>query len=252
MVPEAGSAGAPSGRQRRPDRGGRRNANRRWARRRLPPYPSARPTHGQAALPGTLSGTSRATRRPLPAGCLPPTKSKRTPALRVTSSVSLDPVGLADQRHLLCPWWWRLPLAQRLRGRRKQPDRTVSLAAADAGVHRGAAITQRPPQAAGAAVRDAVPLGHRPRSSAPRRPQCLAGISPPMGRTLYPGKPLVNPQIRSYLYDPGSYVRFITDRAERRPFRLTFCVVWPYAYEHGADTSPAREVARTETFASMG
>lgn len=159
----------------------------------LPLIPSARLTHGQAALPGTLSGTSRATRRPLPAGCLPPTKSKRTPALRVTSSVWIDPVGLADERHLLCPWWWRLPLAQRLRGRRKQPDRTVSLAAADAGVHRGAAITQRPPQAAGAAVRDAVPLGHRPRSSAPRRPQCLAGISPPMGRTLYPGKPLVNP-----------------------------------------------------------
>jgi hypothetical protein len=167
--------------------GVQRDANRRWARRRFPLIPSARLTHGQAALPGTLSGSSHATRRPLPAGCLPPTKSKRTPALRVTSSVSVDPVGLADQRHLLCPWWRRLPLAQRLRGRRKQPDRTVSLTAADAGVHRGAAITQRPPQAAGAAVREPDLLGHRPRSSAPRRPQYLAGIPPPMGPHPIPG-----------------------------------------------------------------
>ena len=37
----------------------------------FPLIPSARLTHGQAALPGTLSGRSRATRRPLPAGCLP-------------------------------------------------------------------------------------------------------------------------------------------------------------------------------------
>ena len=94
----------------------------------LPPLsPSARLTHGQAAPPGTLSGMSRATRRPLPAECLPPTKPRSPLPLRVASSVSLGPGRIWLDRYLICvcPWWWCLPLAQRTRGRRKQPDRTA-------------------------------------------------------------------------------------------------------------------------------
>jgi hypothetical protein len=161
----------------------------------LPPLPSARPTHDQATLPSNTARDESRDTPPVAGGVPAPNQAeKRTPALRVMRGVSLDPVGLADEPHLRCPWWWwRLPLAQRAGGLRKQADSAARLAAEDTAVQRGAAITQRPPQPAGAAAREPDLLGHRPRSSAPRRPQYLAGIPPPMGRTLYPGKPLVNP-----------------------------------------------------------
>lgn len=202
-VPEAGSSQAPMGRQ--PAMG----------EAALPPFPSARPTHGQTALPGTPARGEPRDTPPVAGGVPAPNQVEEDAYTRVTSSVLLDSVGLADEPHLRCPWWWRLPLAQRARVLRKHPDRASPLAVEDTAVQRGAAITQRPPQAAGAAVREPDLLGHRPRSSAPRRPQYLAGIPPPMERTLYGGKPLVNPQTSRAGRFPGSYAQFALKRAER-------------------------------------
>ena len=185
-VPEAGSARASNG-----------TASRRWARRRVPSIPSARLTHGQAAPPGdTVRKESRDT-PPVAGGVPAPTKSKRTPRCASRAASRLDPVG-SGSINFTCSapgggaCHWHSASADDGTARpHGQPT------AADA-VSTVAPLLPAP-TASGGRCRSGVRTPSDTGRGALRRD--APNVSPvsrlPWGRTLYPGKPLVNPQFRA-------------------------------------------------------